>query len=347
MVAVAATAEELTPAAGRALWDRELLYRSMIRWGAGDVVPVTGRPPVRTATRRLARGLSTVGGRSLGRRGPILQALREYAQRTPVTVDPAVEVVYGHIVFPVAPGRPTVWSTQGVLDARPGLWFPEQSALTHARLVARAAKAQFWTHIGLDGARQRVDLDDSKVEVIPPLVDVGLPPPLPRSGTDLTAIFIGAFGAMKGLPVVLEGWQRIGPGIRLEVITNDPAPTDLPASVTWLGPRPRSEVLARLASSDIHVCPSTTESFGGVVAEAMAAGVAQVVDGASVTTEVAGDGALAVPGRDAAAVAGAIEQLAGDPMLRGSVGAAGRARYDAVYHPDVVGRQMARLFTEV
>lgn len=347
-VAVAATRGDLAPTGARELWDSGLLYRSLVRWGGGEVSASVGwREPDRTV-RRAARALSAVGHHQTRWVGSSARrVLRDASQVAPVRVPLGTELVYGHIAFPVAPGVATVWSTQGVLDARPGEWFPNQSTRTHERFVSRAALSQCWSELGRRGLLDRTDLvTDTDIWVVPPLVYVDLPEETPRCHDDLVAVFVGANGRDKNLHVVIEAMAALDAGLRLEVITADPPPGDLPRSIDWLGPRPRPEVLARLASSDLHVFPSRTESFGGVAVEAMAAGLPQIVDRSGVPAEIAAESALTVDGDDPSELRSAMARLASDGSLRADLGARALDRYRAVYHPDVVGPKFEALIDE-
>ncbi|MGQ0832588.1 MAG: glycosyltransferase family 4 protein [Microthrixaceae bacterium] len=347
-VAVAATASDLEPTGARELWDSGLLYRSMVRWSDGTVRPSLGWRQPERALRRAASAVSATAKQwpawvgSSARR-----ALRDASQVAPVRVPPGTELLYGHISFPTAPGVRTVWSTQGVLDARPGQWFPAQSARTHERFVQRAALSQCWSELGRRGLLERTSaITDDHVWVVPPLVYVDLPPAAPTDAPDVVAVFVGANGRDKNLRVVLEAMASIGPGLRLDVVTNDPEPGHLPPSVRWLGPRARPDVLGLLVSSDIHVFPSRTESFGGVAVEAMAAGLPQVVDRSGVPAEIAGGSALTVDGDDVEEVAAAMARLASDSTLRTALASRARQRYAEEYHPDVVGPRLEALFDE-
>lgn len=349
MTAIPATTAEFASSGHRAVWDRELLYRSMVRWGQGAVVAATGRPFVSTYARRTLRTVSRAGDVSRWWRSSSHRRwLRDIAQVEPINVPAATEVLYGHIAFPQArPHRPVVWSTNGIVDARPGAWFPDQSARTHERFIRRAAAVQCWTEFGYRGLSERVPQRLlNRVTVVPPLVYVELPDPWERAGHEPVAIFIGAFGELKGLDVVLAVARRV-PDVRVEVITASTRPDTLPDNVDWLGSRPREEVLARLRSAAVHLFPSTTESFGGVVVEALAAGVAQIVDAGSVTAEVLGPGGLAVDGRDVEHVATALDRLVRDTSFRASCAAAGRARFESTYAVDVVGPRVAALIESV
>ncbi|MFZ6004365.1 MAG: glycosyltransferase family 4 protein [Actinomycetota bacterium] len=278
---------------------------------------------------------------------PARRTLRDWSQIAPVRVPPGTELLYGHISFPVAPSVSTVWSTQGVLDARPGQWFPDQSAQTHERLVRRAALSQCWSELGRQGLLERTSaITEDDIWVVPPLVYIDLPPAAPKVDEDIVAVFVGADGRAKNLGVVIEAMASVEPGLRLLVVTNDPAPGHLPTCVRWLGPRARPEVLGLLASCDFHVFPSRSESFGGVAVEAMAAGLPQIVDRSGVPAEIAGDSALVVDGDDVREVEAAISQLAGDAALRRRLAGLAGQRYAETYHPDVVGPMLEALLDE-
>lgn len=354
VVAVCATAGWLDAGAAdtRVLWDSRVLYQSLVRWGAGSVVPLSRfarwQAPLVPAARLASH---PPGSRSRWRSTPLARSIRDLAQVRHVVPPAGTEVLYGHIAFPACGGLPTIWSTQGVLDTYPGVWFPEQSARTHERFARRAAVVQCWSELGRRGMLERCErLDKSRVLVVPPLVYVDLDladeaghRSRDREPGDVKAIFVGAEGARKGLRALLSAMDRTGPGLRLEVVTADPRPGHLPSSVDWLGPLPRAEVLRRFTESDIHVLPSLTESFGGVCVEALAAGIPQVLAPGTVPAEIAGDSSILADPSDPAAIASALEKLAGDASLRARLGRVARQRFESSYCPEAVGPRMAEL----
>jgi len=346
--AVPVTGGELGPEPGgsRVDWDRRFLYECLIRWGGGSVVPSTGmagwHETAATATRGASRLLSRAPA---GRSSRLNRRLRDVAQVRRVRVPPGTQVLYGNITFPLSrPRLPVVWSTQGILDDRPGMWFPRRSAETHRRFIDASALTQCWSNKGRAGLQEWLGEEHmAKVEVVPPLVYVDLPAPWSRTAGDITAVFVGAYGWLKNLPAALEAMRHVDPGLALEVITADPPPPDLPSNVHWLGPRPRPEVLARLRSADVHLFPSSTESFGMAGIEAMAAGVAQIVHRGGVPAECAAGTALEVDGSDPEQVAAALIRLAGDDDLRSTLATRGHRRWVDHFSPEAVGPRLAEL----
>lgn len=85
-----------------------------------------------------------------------------------------------------------------------------------------------------------------------------------------------------------------------------------------------AEYAALLADRAVLVSASLDEGYGVPVAEALELGVPAVITDMPIFREVAGPGALYVPGRDAAAFAAAVRTL-DDPAVRESLVAAGAA----------------------
>jgi glycosyltransferase involved in cell wall biosynthesis len=112
---------------------------------------------------------------------------------------------------------------------------------------------------------------------------------------------------------------------------------------TGFVPRPA----AAMRALDIVVHASTEpEPFGLVIAEALACGRAVIVSAAGGAAELVDDGTNAVtvvPG-DTAALARAIDRLAGDPVARARLGAAGRASAVRRFDPDVFTRAFLDIY---
>lgn len=121
------------------------------------------------------------------------------------------------------------------------------------------------------------------ISVIPNGVDLPrLPSPARKSSALRRALFLGRIYPVKGLPMLIEAWARIRPrdwcleiagpdesGHRAE-ISRLVQKADLENQVTFLGPLESTAKSAALYSANVLILPSHSESFGMVVAEALA-----------------------------------------------------------------------------
>jgi glycosyltransferase involved in cell wall biosynthesis len=111
-----------------------------------------------------------------------------------------------------------------------------------------------------------------------------------------------------------------------------------------IGPA-RLPAIYRLA--DVVVLPSSIqESFGMVLAEAMACGKPVIASRLPGVRTVVADGTtgLLVPPADPAALAGALTRLLGDAPLRAEMGAAGRRRVLARYDWRRIGERLEAVY---
>jgi phosphatidylinositol alpha-mannosyltransferase len=148
----------------------------------------------------------------------------------------------------------------------------------------------------------------------------------------------------KGLPVLLKAWPQIftaRPGVRLLVAgrgdieeARRKVPPECRDAVTFLGGVSDKDKAAMLASSDVYVAPHTGgESFGIVLAEAMAAGAPVLASELVAFRAVLDGGRLGalVPVGDADALATEAIALLKDPRRREAMRAqasVGVRRYD-------------------
>ncbi len=112
----------------------------------------------------------------------------------------------------------------------------------------------------------------------------------------------------------------------------------------------RRDVAACLDAMDIAIHASTNpEPFGRVLIEAMALERPLIAprEGGPLEIVVDGETGLLIPPRDAAALATAIDRLVADPDLRRRMGAAARARVDAVFDIRHHVRAMEAVFEEM
>jgi glycosyltransferase involved in cell wall biosynthesis len=164
------------------------------------------------------------------------------------------------------------------------------------------------------------------------LADVLARLPSPR------VLFVGRLVYYKGLAVLLDAMTAGGES--LVIAGEGPLEGALRARVAALGMASRVAFLTGLRDEairqlyrtcDVFVLPSTerTEAFGLVQVEAMASGLPVV--STDLPTGVPwvnehGVTGLVVPPGDAAALAGGLRRLLGDPALRATLGRAGRRR---------------------
>jgi len=149
-------------------------------------------------------------------------------------------------------------------------------------------------------------------------------------------LFVGRLEREKGVRVLLEAFTQTREG-RLAVVGEGPLRDEVEragARVRALGRLPRERLPALYAAADALVVPSIPtatfrEPWGLVANEAMLQGtpvIATDAVGAAAGGLVNhGRNGLVVPAGDAAAVAGAIGTLLGDPGLRERLGVAARA----------------------
>jgi glycosyltransferase involved in cell wall biosynthesis len=177
------------------------------------------------------------------------------------------------------------------------------------------------------------------------------------SGGAPLALALGRLHPNKGFSLLVEALARTIE-VRLAIAGDGPQRGALERQAQDLGVSERvrflgwrDDVPALLAEADFLVCPSLHEPLGNVVIEAWAAGlpvVATASDGPAglVDDEVSG---LLVPlpgqpGGGPAALAGAIERLSRDPVLRQRLGQGGRRAYEAEFTEPAVVASYRRFF---
>ena len=151
-----------------------------------------------------------------------------------------------------------------------------------------------------------------------------------------TIAFVGRHEERKGLDVLLRAMAYLGPDVSAWVMSEGPLTVELKAAygsdqrIEWLGRVSDAERDARLAAADVYCAPNLGgESFGLVLAEAMACGVPVVASDLDAFRAVARPGrgeAILVPPGDPAALAAALQDVLDQPPLRERMRQAGLAR---------------------
>ena len=110
-------------------------------------------------------------------------------------------------------------------------------------------------------------------------------------------LFVGRHDPQKGLDILLSAMERIAADKLHLFVIGEPVVTTKAkisypelANVTYLGARPREEVMAHISVCDALVVPSRWEGFGLVVTEAMRAGKAVFASNRGALPELVEDG---------------------------------------------------------
>jgi glycosyltransferase involved in cell wall biosynthesis len=248
-----------------------------------------------------------------------------------------------YLMMPYWPGAPTVLT---VYDLIP-LLLPEHSSLRARtlfrwgmRLALRAADRV----ITISTATRRDFLahfryPSERVQTIPLAADPAFRPQpadvvvaaRARYGLpERFVLYVGSNKPHKNLVTLVEAWgiatSRGGTGGSALVVTGTwdrryeqprllARETGLDPRLVWLGPIPAPDLVPLYAAATAFVFPSLYEGFGLPVLEAMACATPVICSNTSSLPEVAGDAALLVDARDAAALADAIERVLADDDL--------------------------------
>jgi phosphatidylinositol alpha-mannosyltransferase len=226
-----------------------------------------------------------------------------------------------------------------------------------ARLAARIAVSE-------DSRATQVSHLGGQHLVIPNGLDVHrlatAPTHPPWRGPGGTVAFVGRLDEpRKGFPVLAEAFSALvesRPGVRLLVVGGGDvararrrlAPSARRAA-RFLGPVDDDGVASVLRTADVFVAPHLgRESFGIVLAEAMAAGTTVLASDLPAFRRVLRDGALGtlVPVGDPAALGTALDLLLDDPGRRAGLTEAAREAVTAYDWP-VVGARVAQVYEAV
>ena len=314
--------------------------------------PPTERPcPVDTVSRRrpfpVRYSLLSARAARLARRADVVYATATYAAaaaavfaaRRPLVAklvsDPAYERAYRYGLF-----RGTLEQFQH----EPG------AALATLRRARTAALARARTIVVpseyLAGLARRFGVDPGRVLVVPnPAPDVASAAAAPQENT---FVFAGRLTRQKALRIVIDSVARI-PAARLVVIGDGPERAGLETHardaglngrVSFLGARPRADVLEALGTAWAAVLSSDWENLPHAAVEALAVGTPVVATSVGGVPEVVHDGVngLLVPPGSVDAFTAALDRLVGDAVLRDRLAAGAAESVAALSRERVYGR---------
>lgn len=168
----------------------------------------------------------------------------------------------------------------------------------------------------------------------------------PAEAGRCVAVYAGLHGVAQGLGQVLAAAERLRDLPELEIVLagDGPEKPDLVRraaalgleNVRFLDPLPRDEVPRLLAAADVALVCLKTDLLGAVpskIYEAMAAALPIVLAGSGEPARIVRehDAGVAVGPGDAAGLADALRQLAGDPGRRRELARNGRRAAETVY----------------
>jgi len=206
-------------------------------------------------------------------------------------------------------------------------------------------------------------LAEKKVVVIgnalPPAAFAETAPAVPRAAGIFRIAMIARMNAAYknhgGFLRAAEHLSRKRPNVEFLLAGDGPFRQDLERDAAGMGLQGRVKFLgdrrdigAVLASVDLTVVPSASESLSNVMLESMAAGVPVVATAVGGNSELAGDGrALLVAPNDEEELAAGMERMLADPELRSSLSRNAREFAKANFSVDRIRGQYRELYAEV
>ena len=188
--------------------------------------------------------------------------------------------------------------------------------------------------------------------------------PEEKTQQEFNVFTAGSLIRIKGFGLAIKAFKLFAdkhPGTRLTIAGGGPEESrlrrlirasQLERQVSLLGPIPRSDVMTRLASSDVLLFPSLRDGGGTVVIEAMSAAKPVVCLNASgpglhVTSECGIKVEPRSPRETVASLADALERLYLDDGLREKMGEAGHERASKSYHWDKLGERLMEIYQPI
>jgi glycosyltransferase involved in cell wall biosynthesis len=180
-----------------------------------------------------------------------------------------------------------------------------------------------WIDRGMPESKLRIlprGLDTQLFRVERRSADFWIQRGIPSGATVL--LYVGRISREKNLEVIVSAWERLRrPELALAFVGDGPYLPELKRIVpdaTFTGYLTGEELAGAFASADVFLFPSTTDTFGNVVIEALACGLPCVVSDVGGPKDLVASGVtgFVTRGLDAADFTRAVSQLVDDVALR-------------------------------
>lgn len=204
------------------------------------------------------------------------------------------------------------------------------------------------------------DIDADRVRVVPWGIDLARATQQQvdatrarRSLAETYVLWAGTIEPRKNLSTLLHAFARVDRDAQLVLVGPQGWNEDLDrliapvrSRVHVLGFVPPDELAPLYAGAAAFCYPSLREGFGLPVLEAMAQGTAVVTSSGTATAEVGGDAVVLIDPLDVDALAGAMNQLLGEPRRARTLGEAGRQRAET-FSWERTAQALAGVYREV
>jgi glycosyltransferase involved in cell wall biosynthesis len=240
------------------------------------------------------------------------------------------------------------------------LYWRAMALMTAASLMScrRAIAVSRFARDNLSFGRQA--WRDRKVHVVYHGVNPIFVPGEKTPGMEPCLLLVADIYIQKNLHTLIEALpiiHRSVPGIRLKVAgrRNDEfyydrivkliARLDLQHDIEFLGHKRDDELLTLYRDCAVFVLPSTMETFGNPLAEAMACGAPVACSNVAAMPEIVGDGAILFDPLDAENMAEKIVQIVKDPAFAKNLATRGHAR-SGIFSWETTARRTADILVD-
>lgn len=208
-------------------------------------------------------------------------------------------------------------------------WFHDRTATTLVPSPTVLRKLEGLGFVNLEILARGVDVR----QFDPTRRDPGLRVAWGAEERDPVLLYVGRLAPEKNVTLAIQAYRRAAarvPDTRMVLVGDGPEAGALRAAhpdLVWAGERRGEDLGRHYASADLFLFPSRTETFGNVLTEAMASGLAVVAFAyAAAAMHVrSGENGVTVPFGDEEAFVAATEGLAAAPALTARLGTAARA----------------------